>query len=157
MEITQFTYFQQLGGLELDLIPAEITYGLERLAMFIQGVDTALELEWAPGVKWGDVYLESERQWSAYNFEEAPVDVLMRRFAEYETEALHLVERGLPLPAYDQVLKCSHTFNLLDARGAISVTERAAYIGRVRTLARLVSQAYLRSLSNEREEVAAPA
>jgi glycyl-tRNA synthetase alpha chain len=157
MEVTQFTYFQQLGGLELDLIPAEITYGLERLAMFLQGVDTAFELEWAPGVSWGDVYLENERQWSAYNFEEAPVDVLMRRFAEYEAEALHLIERGLPLPAYDQVLKCSHTFNLLDARGAISVTERAAYIGRVRTLARRVSLAYLESLSNDREEVAAPA
>ena len=157
MEVTQFTYFQQLGGLELDLIPAEITYGLERLAMFLQGVDTAFELEWAPGVSWGDVYLENERQWSAYNFEEAPVDVLMRRFAEYEAEALHLIERGLPLPAYDQVLKCSHTFNLLDARGAISVTERAAYIGRVRTLARRVSLAYLEALSNDREEVAAPA
>jgi glycyl-tRNA synthetase alpha chain len=157
MEVTQFTYFQQLGGLELDLIPAEITYGLERLAMFLQGVDTAFELEWAPGVSWGDVYLENERQWSAYNFEEAPVDVLMRRFAEHEAEALHLVDRGLPLPAYDQVLKCSHTFNLLEARGAISVTERAAYIGRVRTLARKVSLAYLESLSNEREEVAAPA
>jgi glycyl-tRNA synthetase alpha chain len=154
MEVTQFTYFQQLGGLELDLIPAEITYGLERLAMFLQGVDTAFELEWAPGVTWGQVYLENERQWSKYNFEEAPVDVLMRRFAEYEAEALHLVERGLPLPAYDQVLKCSHTFNLLDARGAISVTQRAAYIGRVRTLARKVSLAYLASLSNEGEEVA---
>jgi glycyl-tRNA synthetase alpha chain len=157
MEVTQFTYFQQLGGLELDLIPAEITYGLERLAMFLQGVDTAFELEWAPGVSWGDVYLQNERQWSAYNFEEAPVDVLMRRFAEHEAEALHLVDRGLPLPAYDQVLKCSHTFNLLEARGAISVTERAAYIGRVRTLARKVSLAYLESLANEREEVAAPA
>jgi glycyl-tRNA synthetase alpha chain len=157
MEVTQFTYFQQLGGLELDLIPAEITYGLERLAMFLQGVDTAFELEWAPGVSWGDVYLENERQWSAYNFEEAPVDVLMRRFAEHEAEALHLVDRGLPLPAYDQVLKCSHTFNLLEARGAISVTERAAYIGRVRTLARKVSLAYLETLSNGREEVAAAA
>jgi glycyl-tRNA synthetase alpha chain len=156
MEITQFTYFQQLGGLELDLIPAEITYGLERLAMFIQGVDTALELEWAPGVKWGDVYLESERQWSAYNFEEAPVDVLMRRFAEYEAEALHLVERGLPLPAYDQVLKCSHTFNLLDARGAISVTERASYILRVRNLTRRVCQLHV-ELEREEPEVVADA
>ncbi len=143
LEVTQFTYFQQLGGLELDLVPAEITYGLERLAMFLQGVDSALDLVWTPGISWGDVYRESERQWSHYNFEEAPVDVLMRRFDEYETEALHLVERRLPLPAYDQVLKCSHTFNLLDARGAISVTERAAYIGRVRTLARKVSQSYL--------------
>ena len=143
MEITQFTYFQQLGGLELDLIPAEITYGLERLAMFIQGVSSAFELEWAPGVTWGDVYRENERQWSAYNFEHAPVDVLTRRFAEHEQECVALVAAGLPIPAYDQVLKASHAFNLLDARGAISVTERAATIGRVRTLARLVCQAYL--------------
>jgi len=143
MEITQFTYFQQVGGLELDLIPAEITYGTERLAMFLQGKKTAFELEWAPGVTWGDVYREYERQWSTYNFEEAPVDVLMRRFGEYEAEARRLIERRLPLPAYDLVLKCSHTFNLLDARGAISVTERAAYIGRVRNLARAVAQLYV--------------
>jgi glycyl-tRNA synthetase alpha chain len=147
MEVTQFTYFQQLGGLDLDLIPAELTYGLERLAMFLQGKRSAFELEWAPGVTWGDVYRENERQWSAYNFEEAPVDVLTRRFEEHETECVRLVERGLPLPAYDQVLKCSHTFNLLDARGAISVTERAAYIGRVRNLARRVAQLYLESLA----------
>jgi glycyl-tRNA synthetase alpha chain len=144
MEITQWTYFQQLGGFELDLIPAEITYGLERLAMFIQGKRTAFELEWAPGVTWGDVYRENERQWSIYNFEEAPVDVLARRFGEHEAECLHLIERALPLPAYDQVLKANHAFNLLDARGAISVTERAAYIGRVRTLARRVAELYLR-------------
>jgi glycyl-tRNA synthetase alpha chain len=143
MEVTQFTYFQQLGGLEIDLVPAEITYGTERLAMFIQGKRSALELEWAPGITWGDVYRESEREWSAYNFEEAPVDVLTRRFDEHEAECTHLLERGLPLPAYDQVLKCSHVFNLLDARGALSVTERAAYIGRVRTLARRVAQSYL--------------
>jgi glycyl-tRNA synthetase alpha chain len=143
MEITQFTYFQQLGGLELDLVPAEITYGLERLAMFLQGTRTAFELEWAPGITWGEVYRESERQWSAYNYEEAPVDVLTRRFGEHEAEAARLIERGLSLPAYDQVLKCSHVFNLLDARGALSVTERAAYIGRVRTLARRVAQLYL--------------
>ena len=147
MEVTQFTYFQQLGGLDLDLIPAEITYGLERLAMFLQGKRSAFELEWAPGVTWGEVYRESERQWSAYNFEEAPVDVLVKRFEEHEAECMRLVERGLPLPAYDQVLKCSHVFNLLDARGAISVTERAAYIGRVRTLARRVAQLYLESLA----------
>src|SRR5947209_13954575 len=147
MEVTQFTYFQQLGGLDLDLIPAELTYGLERLAMFLQGKRSAFELEWAPGVTWGDVYRESERQWSAYNFEEAPVDVLTRRFEEHETECALLPERGLPLPAYDQVLKCSHVFNLLDARGAISVTERAAYIGRVRNLARRVAQLYLDSLA----------
>jgi glycyl-tRNA synthetase alpha chain len=143
MEVTQFTYFQQLGGLELDLIPAEITYGLERLALFLQSKQSAFELVWAPGVTWGDVYRENERQWSIYNFEEAPVDILTRRFDEHEAECRHLLERELPIPAYDQVLKCSHTFNLLDARGAISVTERAGYIGRVRTLARRVAQAYL--------------
>jgi glycyl-tRNA synthetase alpha chain len=142
-EITQWTYFQQLGGIEVDLVPAEITYGLERIAMFIQGKRTAFELEWAPGVSWGDVFRENERQWSAYNFEAADVDLLTRHFADHEAEARALVERRLPIPAYDQVLKCSHTFNLLDARGAISVTERAAYIGRVRNLARAVAELYV--------------
>jgi glycyl-tRNA synthetase alpha chain len=146
MEVTQFTYFQQLGGLELDLIPAEITYGLERLAMFLQDKPSAFELEWAPGVTWGDVYRENERQWSVYNFEAAPVDVLTRHFDDHEAECRDLVERSLPLPAYDQVLKCSHTFNLLDARRAISVTERASYIGRVRALARDVAELYAESL-----------
>jgi glycyl-tRNA synthetase alpha chain len=143
MEITQWTYFQQLGGLELDLIPAEMTYGLERLTMFLQGKRTAFDLDWAPGVTWGEVYRESERQWSVYNFEKAPVDVLTRRFDEHEEECRLLIEGRLPLPAYDQVLKCSHTFNLLDARGALSATERAAYIGRVRNLARSVAQLYV--------------
>jgi glycyl-tRNA synthetase alpha chain len=143
MEITQWTYFQQLGGLELDLIPAEMTYGLERLTMFLQGKRTAFDLEWAPGVTWGEVYRESERQWSVYNFEKAPVDVLSRRFDEHGEECRLLIEERLPLPAYDQVLKCSHTFNLLDARGALSATERAAYIGRVRNLARSVAQLYV--------------
>jgi glycyl-tRNA synthetase alpha chain len=143
MEVTQFTYFQQLGGFDVELVPAEITYGLERLAMFLQGKRTAFELEWAPGVTWGEVYRESERQWSVYNFEEAPVDLLMRRFDEHEEECRRLLERRLPLPAYDQVLKCSHAFNLLDARGAISVTERAAYIARVRSLARRVAELYV--------------
>ena len=143
MEITQWTYFQQLGGLELDLVPAEMTYGLERLTMFLQGKRTAFELEWAPGITWGEVYRESERQWSVYNFEKAPVDVLTRRFDEHEQECRLLLEERLPLPAYDQVLKCSHTFNLLDARGALSATERAAYIGRVRNLARSVAQLYV--------------
>jgi glycyl-tRNA synthetase alpha chain len=143
MEITQWTYFQQLGGLELDLVPAEMTYGLERLTMFLQGKRTAFELEWAPGVTWGEVYRESERQWSVYNFEKAPVDVLTRRFDEHEQECRLLLEERLPLPAYDQVLKCSHAFNLLDARGALSATERAAYIERVRNLARSVAQLYV--------------
>ena len=115
--------------------------------MFLQGKRSAFELEWAPGVRWGDVYRESERQWSAYNFEEAPVEVLSRRFDEHEAECRHLTGRGLALPAYDQVLKCSHAFNLLDARGAISVTERAAYIARVRTLTRRVAQLYVESLA----------
>jgi glycyl-tRNA synthetase alpha chain len=148
MEITQFTYFQQLGGLDVELVPAEITYGLERLAMFLQGKRSAFELEWAPGVTWGEVYRESEREWSKYNFEVAPVDVLTRRFEEHEVECRELVARGLPLPAYDQVLKCSHAFNLLDARGAISVTERAAYIARVRSLARSVAEQYVESLAD---------
>jgi glycyl-tRNA synthetase alpha chain len=143
MEVTQWTYFQQLGGIDVELVPAEITYGLERLAMFLQGKRSAFELEWAPGITWGDVYRENERQWSVYNFELASVDVLTRRFGEHENECRLLLERRLPLPAYDQVLKASHTFNLLDARGAISATERAAYIGRVRNLAREVAQVYL--------------
>jgi glycyl-tRNA synthetase alpha chain len=148
MEVTQFTYFQQLGGLELDLIPAEMTYGLERLAMFLQGKKSAFDLEWAPGVTWGNVYKENEREWSTYNFEVAPVDILTRRFEEHETECRDLLARELPLPAYDQVLKCSHTFNLLDARGAISVTERAAYIARVRNLARKVAEQYVEKLAD---------
>jgi glycyl-tRNA synthetase alpha chain len=143
MEITQWTYFQQLGGFDVELVPAEITYGLERLAMFLQDKRSAFDLEWAPGVTWGDVYRENERQWSAYNFELAPVEVLMRQFTDFEEECRLLLERQLPLPAYDQVLKCSHTLNLLDARGAVSATERAAYIGRVRNLARAVAQVYL--------------
>jgi glycyl-tRNA synthetase alpha chain len=120
-----------------------MTYGLERLAMFLQGKRSAFDLAWAPGVTWGDVYRENEREWSVYNFEAAPVDILTRRFEEYEAECRELVARELPLPAYDQVLKCSHTFNLLDARGAISATERAAYIARVRILARRVAEQYV--------------
>jgi glycyl-tRNA synthetase alpha chain len=143
MEVTQFTYFQQLGGLDVELVPAELAYGLERLAMFLQGTKSVFDLDWAPGVKWGDVFRENERQFSTYNFEAADVELLARHFEDYEAEAERLLERGLPLPAYDQVLKCSHTFNLLDARGAISVTERAAYIVRVRNLARKVAKLYL--------------
>jgi glycyl-tRNA synthetase alpha chain len=143
MEVTQFTYFQQLGGMDVEVVSGEITYGLERLAMFLQGKRSAFELEWAPGFTWGEIYKEYERQWSIYNFEEAPIDILMRRFEEHEGECTHLLAKQLPLPAYDQVLKASHTFNLLDARGAISVTERASYIGRVRDLARRVAEEYL--------------
>jgi glycyl-tRNA synthetase alpha chain len=156
MEVTQFTYFQQLGGLDVEVVSGEITYGLERLAMFLQGKQSALEIEWASGITWGDIYRESERQWSIYNFEEAPVDTLMRRFEEHEAECAQLVAKNLPLPAYDQVLKASHTFNLLDARGAISATERASYIGRVRDLARRVAEEYL-DLTREKEEEPAEA
>jgi len=155
MEVTQFTYFQQLGGLDLDLVPAEITYGLDRLAMIVQDVPTVFDLVWAPGVTWEDVYRENERQWSRYNFEEAPVATLVRRFGGYEEEARHLVGQGLPLPAYDQILKANHSFNLLDARGAISVTERAAYIARIRDLVRDVAQQYLGQQQEEHAEAAA--
>jgi glycyl-tRNA synthetase alpha chain len=148
MEVTQWTYFQQLGGLDLDLIPAEMTYGTERLAMFLQGKRSAFDLEWAPGVTWGDVYRENEREWSIYNFEEAPGDVLARRFQEHEQECAHLIERELPLPAYDQVLKCSHILNLLDARGAVSASERAAYILRARNLTLKVAKLYVELLAD---------
>jgi glycyl-tRNA synthetase alpha chain len=148
MEVTQWTYFQQLGGLDLELIPAEMTYGTERLAMFLQGKRSAFDLEWAPGVTWGDVYRENEREWSIYNFEEAPVDVLARRFEEHEAECAHLIERELPLPAYDQVLKCSHILNLLDARGAVSASERAAYILRARNLTLKVAKLYVEQLAD---------
>jgi glycyl-tRNA synthetase alpha chain len=154
MEITQFTYFQQLGGLDLDLVPAEITYGLDRLAMLVQTKPTVFDLVWAEGVTWADVYRENERQWSRYNFEAAPVDVLTRRFSEYEEEARQLIELDLPLPAYDQVLKANHAFNLLDARGAISVAERAAYIARIRDLVRDVAKTYL-AQQEEHAEAAA--
>jgi glycyl-tRNA synthetase alpha chain len=143
MEVTQFTYFQQVGGLDLDPVSVELTYGLERLAMYLQGVDSAFDVVWAPGVTWGDVYREYERQWSIYNFEVADVDALQRHFEDHERECDRCLEAGVPLAAYDQVLKCSHAFNLLDARGAISVTDRVAFIGRVRTLARRVAQAHV--------------
>ena len=143
MEITQFTYFQQLGGFDVDLVPAEITYGLDRLGMVLQDKRTVFELEWAPGVTWEELFRENEREFSVYNFESASTELLTRHFEDYETEARALLERDLPLPAYDQVLKASHMFNLLDARGALSVTERAAHIGRVRNLARAVAQMWL--------------
>ena len=135
MEVTQFTYFQQLGGIDVEVVPAEMTYGLERLGLFIQGKKSVFELEWAPGVTFGDVYQENERQWSRYNYEEAPVDVLQRRFDEHEAEAGELLEKGLPLPAYDQVLKSSHTFNLLDATGR-GLGHRARRVHRPRPQAR---------------------
>jgi glycyl-tRNA synthetase alpha chain len=155
LEITQFTYFQQLGGFDVELVPAEITYGLDRLAMVLQGKRTAFELEWAPGVSWEELFRENEREFSVYNFEAASIDQLTRHFEDHEAEARALLERELPLPAYDQVLKASHTFNLLDARGAISVTERAAYIGRVRNLARAVAQMWLQRESPSDRDAAA--
>jgi glycyl-tRNA synthetase alpha chain len=145
MEVTQFTYFQQVGGLDCHPVTGEITYGLERLAMYIQGVDSAFDLIWTPGVRYGDIYHQNEREFSAYNFEHANVETLFRHFEDTEQESQRLLELGLPLPAYDMALKASHLFNLLDARRAISVTERARYIGRVRALVRGVAQAYYES------------
>ncbi len=145
MEITQFTYFQQAGGVDLTPISVELTYGLERIAMYLQGVRSVYDLEWADGVSYGDIYRDAERQWSAYNFEVADTDELMRAFAAHERECQAALEAGLVLPAYDQVLKCSHAFNLLDARGVVSVTERGAYIWRVRALAARCAEAWLES------------
>lgn len=151
MEVTQFTYFQQVGGFECNPVPAEITYGLERLAMYIQGVDSVYDLVWARSedgtvFTYGDVFLENEREFSAYNFEIASTDLLFGEFDRYEAECLRTLEAGLPLPAYDYVLKCSHAFNLLDARGVISATERMGYILRVRTIAKACCEAYLRQV-----------
>ena len=146
MEVTQFTYFQQAGGLECYPVTGEITYGLERIAMYLQGVDSIYDLVWARGpagdVTYGDVFHQNEVEMSRYNFQEADVPHLFTTFDHCEGEALRLVEKGLPLPAYEMVMKASHTFNLLDARHAISVTERQRFILRVRTLARAVAQAY---------------
>jgi glycyl-tRNA synthetase alpha chain len=145
MEVTQFTYFQQVGGIDCKPITGEITYGLERLAMYIQGVENVFDLVWTDGVKYGDVYHQNEVEQSAYNFEHSNVDFLLMAFSAHESTAKKLMEQKLALPAYEQVLKAAHTFNLLDARGAISVTERAAYIGRIRGLARSVAASYLDS------------
>jgi glycyl-tRNA synthetase alpha chain len=142
MEVTQFTYFQQVGGLDCKPVLGELTYGLERLAMYLQRKDSVYDLVWVDGVTYRDVYHQNEVEQSRYNFEAANVQWLLRLFDDYEREAKRLIESGLVLPGYEMVLKCSHTFNLLDARGAISVTERAAYIARVRALARVVAQAY---------------
>ena len=147
MEVTQFTYFQQAGGIECYPVTGEITYGIERIAMYLQGVDSIYDLLWADGpagrVTYGDVFHQNEVEMSHYNFEEADVDHLFGQFDHCESEAIRLVEKGLPLPAYEMVMKASHTFNLLDARHAISVTERQRFILRVRTLARAVAEAYL--------------
>ena len=150
MEVTQFTYFQQVGGIDCKPITGEITYGLERLAMYLQGVDNVYDLVWtqAPDgtvLKYRDVYHQNEVEQSTYNFEHSDVDFLLQAFGAHEKQAKYLMAQQLALPAYEQVLKAAHTFNLLDARGAISVTERAAYIGRIRNLARSVAASYLDS------------
>ncbi|MBL8376727.1 MAG: glycine--tRNA ligase subunit alpha [Burkholderiales bacterium] len=145
MEVTQFTYFQQVGGIDCKPLTGEITYGLERLAMYLQGVERVFDLQWTEGLTYGDVYLQNEQEQSAYNFEHSDVEFLLSAFGAHEKQARALMTAALALPAYEQVLKAAHTFNLLDARGAISVTERAAYILRIRNLARSVAQSYLDS------------
>jgi glycyl-tRNA synthetase alpha chain len=145
MEVTQFTYFQQVGGLDCTPVLGELTYGLERLAMYLQGKESVFDLVWVDGVTYGNVYHQNEVEQSRYNFELANTEMLFQHFAQFEAEAKRLLEAQCALPAYEMMLRCSHTFNLLDARGAISVTERAAYIGRVRNLARQVAQAYFES------------
>ncbi len=149
MEVSQFTYFQQVGGLDCRPVTGEITYGLERLAMYLQGVESIFDIVWADGplgrITYRDVYHQNEVEQSKYNFEYADTNVLLRRFSEHEAEFTRLIDARLALPAYEQVMKASHTFNLLDARKAISVTERQRYILRVRTMARAVAQAYYES------------
>lgn len=157
MEVTQFTYFQQVGGIDCKPITGEITYGLERLAMYLQRKESIFELVWTDGISYGDVYLQNEFEQSKYNFETSNPEMLFAHFSDYEKEAKHLIAGQLALPAYEMVLKAAHTFNLLDARGAISVTERAAYIGRIRNLARAVSQAYFDSRLRANFPMCAPA
>ncbi|PIP37000.1 MAG: glycine--tRNA ligase subunit alpha [Desulfobacterales bacterium CG23_combo_of_CG06-09_8_20_14_all_52_9] len=144
MEITQFTYFQLAGSIELSPISVELTYGLERITMYLQGVDNVYDLKWNPRISYGDVHHQQEVEGSTYNFEKANVSMLQNLFSQYEAESTRLIEIPLVLPAYDYCLKCSHTFNLLDARGAISVTERTGYIARIRNLARRCAEAYLK-------------
>ena len=152
MEVTQFTYFQQVGSIDCKPVSVEITYGLERLAMYIQGVENVYDLKWNEHVTYGDVWHANEVEQSVYNFELADTDMLFKLFDMYEAEAKRVCEAGYVLPAYDYVLKCSHTFNLLDSRGAISISERTAFIGRVRALARICAQQYLA----KREELGFP-
>ncbi|GGC92005.1 glycine--tRNA ligase alpha subunit [Thalassobacillus devorans] len=152
MEITQFTYFQQIGGLEAKPVSAEITYGLERLASYIQDKENVFELEWTNGVTVGDIFSQPEYEHSKYTFESSDSDMLFNLFSVYEKEAERAMELGLVFPAYDYVLKCSHTFNLLDAKGVISVTERTGYIARVRNLARKIAKTYV----EERERIGFP-
>ena len=143
MEITQFTYFQQVGGFDCRPVSAEITYGLERISMYVQDVDNVFDVAWTDDITYGELFRQAEVEWSRYSFEEADTALLYRLFADFESEAAGLLEKGLLHPAYDCCLKCSHVFNLLDARGAISVTERTGFIGKVRALARACAQAFL--------------
>ena len=152
MEITQFTYFQQVGGIDLRPVSVEITYGIERIAMYLQEVDNVFDLEWVKGISYRDIHHQGEVEFSRYNFEVADIDMLFKLFDMYEKECARLNQTGLVLPAYDYCLKCSHTFNLLDARKAISVTERVGFIGRVRNLARLCAEGYMK----QREEMEFP-
>ncbi len=143
IEITQFTYFQQVGGIELEVIPVELTYGLERIAMFLQDVSSIFDVRWSKELTWGDIYRRNEKEFSKYNFELADVEGTKKSFKYYEKECQRLLEKGMVYPAYDCVIKCSHLFNLLDARGAISVNERTGYILRVRRLANAVAKKYI--------------
>ena len=152
MEVSQFTYFQQVGGIDLKPVSSEITYGLERLAMYLQGKDSVYDLQWNEHVTYGQIYHQNEVEQSRYNFEESNAAMHLAHFNDFEAECLRLADMGLLWPAYDYCLKCSHTFNLLDARGAISITERTAYIGRVRTLASAVARLY----AAQREEMGYP-
>ena len=152
MEITQFTYFQQAGGIDLKPISVELTYGLERISMYLQGIDDVFDIEWVEGIKYGDIHHQGEIEFSTYNFEEADVEMLFNLFDMYEAESMKAAKKGLVLPAYEYCLKCSHTFNILDASKAISVTERTSFIGRVRNLAGLCARGYLR----QREEMGFP-
>ncbi|NQV82677.1 MAG: glycine--tRNA ligase subunit alpha, partial [Rhodospirillales bacterium] len=146
----QFTYFQQVGGIDCDPVSVELTYGLERLAMYIQGVENVFDLDWnGDGVCYGDVFLRSEQEYSKYNFEIADVEALKRQFKDAEDESARALAQNVALPAYDQCLKASHLFNLLDARGAISATERQSYIGRIRTLAKGAAEMWLNSQGGE--------
>jgi glycyl-tRNA synthetase alpha chain len=142
MEVTQFTYFQQVGGIDLAPVSVELTYGLERISMYLQGVESVYDLKWNDQVSYGQVHHQNEVEQSKYNFELSDADMLLNAFNAWEKEALRMCQEGLPWPAYDYTLKCSHTFNLLDARGAISITERTGYIGRVRNLASRVAKLY---------------
>ncbi len=143
MEITQFTYFQQVGGIELKPVPVELTYGLERIAMYLQEVDNVFALHWTKDIIYGDIHHETEKEFSTYNFDEADIEMHFKLFELYEKESLRLLKQKLVLPAYDFCLKCSHTFNMLDARGTLSVTERASYITKVRNLAKQCAEGYL--------------